>query len=136
MRHALMYHGGLERNFPKLAPGATTFEGTDGKEHQLHEWPASAYLRIGYMEKAGKKFCVVRVMDGQDDCVVKNELILESGRHLGFGIHLGPEPTLVEDDSVIMTLVEDLAKRNAEHQEVTEKLLRIRARFKALVAEK
>ena len=61
MRHAFMYHGGLERNHPNLVSGAKSFAGTDGFVHDLPAWPESATLCFGYMEKAGKKFCVVRV---------------------------------------------------------------------------
>lgn len=132
MRHAFLYHGGLERNLPKLKPGATTFEGTDGKTHDLPAWPESAYLRFGYMEKHGKKFCVVRVMDGQSDVVLRNELVLEPGRHTGFGVRLGPEPTVVEDDGVILTLLEDLIKRNSEEP---GDLLAIRERFKKVATK-
>lgn len=130
MRHAFMYHGGLERNFPSLKPGATSFEGTDGKVHELQPWPSSAYLRFGYMEKTGKKFCIVRVGDGESDVVLKNELVIEPGRHVGFGVRFGPEPTLVEDDSVVMTLLEDLIKRNSEDP---AGLLAIRERFKKVL---
>lgn len=129
MRHAFAYHGGLERNHPKLQPGATTFDGTDGKSHPIPEWPVGTDgLRFGYMEKAGKKFCVVRVAFMDEDVVVKNELVIEPGRHLGFGHRLGPEPTVEKDDNCALTLLEDLAKRNAED---AEGLLRIRAKFKA-----
>lgn len=122
-----MYHGGLERNLPSLRPGATTFTGTDGKVHDLPPWPESAYLRFGFMEKAGKKFCIVRVADSAADVVLENELVIEPGRHTGFGVRLGPEPTLVEDDGVIMTLLEDLIKRNSD---APGDLLAIRDRFK------
>lgn len=128
MRHAFMYHGGLERNLPSLMPGATSFTGTDGNVHQLPPWPESAYLRFGYMEKSGKKFCVVRVADAQSDVVLKNELVIEPGRHTGFGVRMSPEPTMVEDDTVIMTLLEDLIKRNVDEP---GDLLAIRDRFKA-----
>jgi hypothetical protein len=127
-----MYHGGLERNHPKLAPGAKTFTGTDGKEHELPAWPESAYLCFGYMEKAGKKFCVVRVTDGTSDVVLNNELVIEPGRHIGYGIRMSPEPTMVEDDSVVMTLLEDLIKRNSENP---GDLPAIRERFKKLIAK-
>jgi len=127
-----MYHGGLERNHPALVPGATTFTGTDGKAHELPAWPESAYLRFGYMEKAGKKFCVVRVSDGTSDVVLNNELVIEPGRHVGFGVRFSPEPTMVEDDSVVLTLLEDLIKRNSEHP---SDLLAVRDRFKKLMAK-
>jgi len=128
MRHALRYQGGFERNFSRLAPGASTFEGTDGNVHQVHAWPASADgLLFTFMEKAGKKFCVVRVQYESDDIVVANEVVLDPGRHTGFGKHLGPEPTSIEDDSVALALLEDVIKRNAD---APGALLGVRARFK------
>ena len=126
-----MYHGGFERNFGRLTPGASTFEGTDGKAHQIPAWPSSANgLCFGYMEKAGKKFCVVRVVFGTDDVVLKNELVIDQGRHTGFGHRLGPEPTLVEDDAVAMTLLEDVIKRTADNADA---LLALRTRYKVAV---
>jgi hypothetical protein len=123
-----MYHGGFERNFRNLTPGCSTFEGTDGAVHQIPAWPASADgLRFGYMEKHGKKFCVVRVFDGTADVVLANDLVLDPGRHLGFGHRLGPEPTLVEDDAVALALLEDVIKKNADSP---GQLLAIRDRFK------
>ncbi len=130
MRHAFMYHGGLERNLPLLVKGATTFQGTDGKVHDLPPWPESAYLRFGYMEKHGKKFCVVRVMDAESDVVLGTELVLEPGRHTGFGVRLGPEPTMIEDDSVILTLLEDIIKKNSDKP---GELLAVRDRFKKVL---
>lgn len=130
MRHAFVYHGALERNLASLKPGATTFEGTDGGRHDLPKWPESAFLRIGYMEKAGKKFCVVRVMDKEADVVVKNELVIEPGRHVGFGVRFGPEPVLVEDDSVVQTLLEDLIKKNEDQGPA---LMKIRDRLKKAI---
>ncbi len=128
MRHALMYVGGFERNFPALTTASTTFEGTDGKSHPYPEWPASADgLRISYMEKAGKKFVAVRVADGTADVVLANELVLVPGDHFGFGTKLSGEPTSVEDDLAMLKLLEDITKKNAAHSEA---LLLVRARFK------
>ena len=42
MRHALMYVGGFERNFPTLTPSTTAFEGSDGQMHPYAPWPSSA----------------------------------------------------------------------------------------------
>jgi hypothetical protein len=132
-----MYIGGFERNFPNLSSSTTAFTGTDGKEHQYLAWPSSADgLRIGYMEKHGKKFVAVRVADGSSDVVVKNELALVPGEHFGYGTRLSGEPTLVEDDNAILKLVEDLAKKNADYKDVSDQLLNIRARFKAKLAER
>ena len=134
MRHALMYVGGFERNFAKLTPTTTSFEGTDGQTHPYTPWPPSADgLRICYMEKAGKKFVAVRVADGKDDVVLANELVLVPGEHFGFGIRLSGEPTLVEDNATIMKLLEDIIKKNFK---TSEKLLLIRTRFAAAVGKK
>jgi hypothetical protein len=135
MRHALMYVGGFERNFPNLASSTASFTGTDGKEHSYQAWPASANgVRVGYMEKHGKKFVAVRVADGTSDVILKNELVLVPGEHFGFGARLSGEPTLVEDDNAILKLVEDAAKKNADHKDVSDGLLNIRARLKADMA--
>ncbi len=123
-----MYHGGFERNFGRLTSGFSSFEGTDGKVHQLPAWPPAANgLRFGYMEKAGKKFCVVRVLYDAEDIVLKAELVIDPGRHTGFGHRLGPEPTSVEDDAVALVLLEDAIKRNADSADA---LLKVRDRFK------
>jgi hypothetical protein len=132
MRHAFMYHGGLERNLPALKPGATSFTGTDGYVHDLPAWPESAFVRFGYMEKAGKKFCVVRVADAKDDVVLTTEQVIEPGRHMGFGVRLSPEPTMVEDDSTILVLLEDIIKKNAEQAPA---LMAIRDRLKKLMVK-
>ena len=134
MRHALMYVGGFERNFPTLTPATTAFEGSDGRQHPYAPWPSSADgLRIHYMEKAGKKFVVVRVADGTGDVVLENELVMVPGEHFGFGVRLGPEPTLVEDDLAILKLLEDVTKKNAH---ASAELLPMRARLKARAGRK
>lgn len=123
-----MYVGGFERNFRNLTSGSTTFEGSDGLSHTYPDWPSSADgLRISYMEKAGKKFVVVRVADNTSDVVVVNEMIMVPGEHFGFGARLSGEPTLVEDNIAILKLLEDLIKKNVNSSDA---LLLIRARFK------
>ena len=137
MRHALMYVGGFERNFPNLTTSATSFTGTDGKEHPYQPWPQSVDgLRVSYMEKHGKKFVAVRVADGQGDVVLQNEMVMVPGEHFGFGTRLSGEPTLVDDDIAMLKMLEDIIKKNAENKAVSGELLNIRARFKAKVAEK
>ena len=127
-----MYVGAFERNFPKLTPATDAFEGSDGQSHPYAPWPSSADgLRISYMEKAGKKFVAVRVADGMNDVVLVNELVMVPGEHFGFGVRLGPEPTLVSDDRAILKLLEDVIKKNAKS---SEELLLIRARLKAAMA--
>ena len=113
MNHCFMYQGAFERNFSKLKPGATSFEGSDGTAHQIPAWPAGADgVCIGYMEKTGKKFCAVRVVYGKTDVILKNELVLDSGSHMGHGRRFGPTPTLVDDDGIMVMVLEDIMKRN------------------------
>lgn len=124
-----MYVGGFERNFPKLTPATTAFEGSDGKSHDYTPWPTSADgLRFGYMEKAGKKFVVVRVADGTSDVVLPNPVVLVPGEHFGFGVHLSGQPTSVDDDVAILRLLEDVIKKNSA---TSAELLEMRKRFKA-----
>jgi hypothetical protein len=116
MRHALMYHGGFERNYRELRPGARTFRGSDGSERELPEWPVEAEgIRVGYMEKPGKKFVAVRVMDDEGDVVLRREVLLEPARHLGFGNRFGAEPTLIEDE-VAAALLADIIARNPDQR--------------------
>jgi hypothetical protein len=113
MNHCFMYHGGYERNFSRLKPGAKTFEGTDGAEHQIPAWPSGADgVCIGYMEKAGKKFMIVRVVYGSTDVVLPDAMVIDPSRHMGHGKRFGAAPTLVDDDGIMMTLLEDIMKKN------------------------
>ena len=129
MNHCFMYHGGYERNFGKLKPGATTFEGTDGSAHPIPPWPKGADgVCIGYMEKAGKKFMAVRVVHGSTDVVLGDGLVIDPGQHMGHGKRFGAAPTLVDDDGVMITLLEDIMKKNPG---TADKLMPIRQKLKA-----
>lgn len=113
MNHCFMYHGAFERNFANLKVGATSFEGSDGATHQIPAWPTGADgVCIGYMEKAGKKFCAVRVVYGKTDVVLKDEQVIDAARHMGHGKRFGAKPTLVDDDAIMITLLEDIMKKN------------------------
>ncbi len=134
MRHALLYIGGFETNFPRLAPGTSTFESTSGATVPYPAWPDSADgLRIGFMEQAGKNFVAVRFIDDAEDVILQHEMILIAGQHYGFGVRLSGEPISVEDDKAILQLVEDAAKKNAGTP-AGEAMLRVRARLKARMA--
>lgn len=126
MRHCLMYHGGFERNFPKLTTGATSFDGTDGSAHPLPAIPAEVDgICVWYMEKAGKKFAAVRVQQGKQDVVLKNELLLDPSRHMGHGKRFSPEPTIV-DDEIMGTLMGDIMATDTEQR---NELAKIRGTF-------
>jgi hypothetical protein len=116
MRHALRYHGAFERNFEALRPGARTFQGTEGGEHELPSWPPQADgVRVSYMEKAGKRFAAVRVEYGTTDVVLRNEVLIEPGRHMGYGQRFSPEPTEIADE-VARMLIDDIIAHNPDQR--------------------
>lgn len=127
MKHALMYHGAFDPNFAHLVPGATTFVGTDGKTYELRAWPPEANgLRIGYMEKEGKRFFAVRVIDREADLVLPHEVRIDSNRHMGMNKRFGAEATIV-DDGPATDLLADILKANPE---VRMELAAIRSRMR------
>jgi hypothetical protein len=116
MRHAIRYEGGYERNFSKLRPGATDFEGDDGARHKLPPWPKDTDgLRFGFMERQGKKFVAVRVQYGPADVVLPHDVAVERDIHLD-GKRLGPEP-IVLSDTAASALLGDVITANPEHRD-------------------
>jgi hypothetical protein len=63
------------------------------------------------MEKSGKRFVAVRVMDDTSDVILEQELLIDPPSHLGYGKRFSPEPTLVEDE-VARQLLRDIIERN------------------------
>lgn len=117
MSHALMYQGGFERNHAELRSGSRRFLGSDGTERELPDWPVEADgARIGYMEKAGKRFVAVRVLDDVDDVVLEHPLLLDPPRHMGYGKRFSAEPTIIEDE-VARVLLDDAIAHNPEQRE-------------------
>lgn len=115
-----MYHGSFEANFSKMQSGATTFLGSDGSERAIPEWPDEADgLRVGYMEKAGKRFVAVRVMDDTADVMLGNELLISPPSHMGYGKRFSPEPTVIEDDAAKMLLNDIIEKNPDQRAELT-----------------
>jgi len=116
MSHALMYHGSFESNFSSMKAGATSFVGSDGSENTIPDWPDEADgLRIGYMEKAGKRFVAVRVMDDKADIMLGNELLLHPPSHMGYGKRFSHEPTIIEDDAA-KQLLHDIIEKNPDQR--------------------
>lgn len=115
MQHGLMYQGSFENNFATLATGAKTYRGTDGTEHRIPAWPARVDgVRVGYLEKAGKKFVAVRLQFESLEVVLKNPVLLDPVRHMG-SKRFSPEPTIIDDD-LATTLLDDAAAENPEQQ--------------------
>lgn len=128
MRHALVYHGSYESNFSRLTADSSTFEGSDGAPHTAAPWPAGATgLRVTYMERAGKRFCAVRVADADGTVTLAHDVELQAGRHYGFGARLSGDPTLVEDDVAMLVLLDDIIRCNGA---VREALMPLRERLR------
>ena len=107
-----MYHGSYEANFSRMKSGETTFIGSDGKEARIPDWPYEVDgLRIGYMEKTGKRFVAVRVMDGKSDVMLENAMIISPPSHMGYGKRFSAEPTIIDDEPAEQ-LLKDIAKKN------------------------
>ena len=114
-----MYHGGFESNFSRMKSGAKTFLGSDGSEKIIPDWPDEADgLRVGYMEKAGKRFVAVRVLDDKSDVVLGNELLIDPPSHMGYGKRFSAEPTIIEDDAAKMLLAAIIEKNPDQASEL------------------
>jgi hypothetical protein len=120
MFNVYLYYGAFEVNYSLLKPGAKTFKGTDGAEHPLPDTPAGVDgIRVGYMEKAGKRFAAVRVFDGKTDVVLKNEVLLDPQLHLGRGKRFASEPVVVPD-TPMRQLLRDAIRKNPDQAKELE----------------
>jgi len=116
MQHGLMYQGSFENNQSGLQPGTSAFRGTDGTEHRIPEWPKDVDgVKVGYMEKSGKKFYAVRVQFEKYDIILQNPVLLDQMRHLG-SKRFAPEPTVV-NDTIAEALLDDMIERNPEQKD-------------------
>lgn len=115
MRHGYMYNGAFELNFKDLRPGATSYVTTEGATRALPAWPAKYDgVRVGYMEKTGKKFFAVRVQHGPHDIVLENPVYIDPMRHMN-NRRFSSDPLPVTDDEVSV-LLDDIIRDNPEKQ--------------------
>jgi len=115
MRHAYMYNGSFESNYPNLRPGATTYRTTEGDERPLPAWPPKIDgVRVSYMEKSGKKFYAVRVQYNNHDVVLENPVYIDPMRHMN-NRRFSAEPTNVDDDGA-SALLDDIIRENPDKQ--------------------
>jgi hypothetical protein len=113
VNHGLMYQGAFETNFPALRPGAEDYLATDGSRVPLPAWPDEVDgVRIGYMERAGKRFLVVRLQFEEHDVVLQTPVVLDALRHLGTR-RLAGRPVLIGDD-LASALLDDIIETNPE----------------------
>jgi hypothetical protein len=110
-----MYQGAFELNYTGLQPGRSTYKSTEGDDRPLPAWPTKADgVRVGYMEKSGKKFFAVRVQYGNHDVVLENPVAIDSLRHMN-NQRFSAEPTVVNDDGV-SALLDDIIRDNPDKQ--------------------
>jgi hypothetical protein len=110
-----MYQGAFELNYTGLQPGRTTYKSTEGDERPLPAWPEKVDgLRVGYMEKSGKKFFAVRVQFDTHDVVLENPVVIDPLRHMDNQL-FSAEPTVVSDDAA-SALLDDVIRDNPEKQ--------------------
>jgi hypothetical protein len=115
MLHCLIYHGAFELNYPRLTKDVATYVATDGAPRELAARPPAVDgLAIGYMEKAGKKFSVVRLRFEAFDIVLKNPVPLDPLRHMG-NRRFSPRPILLRDD-LASVLLDDILMQNQSQQ--------------------
>lgn len=115
MRHAYMYNGGFELNYPSLATNTTTYKSTEGDVRPLPKWPDKIDgIRVGYMEKSGKKFFAVRVQYDDYDVIIENPVAIDPLRHMG-NQRFAAEPIVVIDDEA-SALLDDIIRDNPEKQ--------------------
>jgi hypothetical protein len=113
MYHAYMYQGAFERNYPLLRPGATTYQTRTGVQVPIPAWPAEVNgLRVGYMERRGKKFYAVRLQFEDRDIVLGIPIVIDPLRHMG-NRRFSAEPTIVDDDCA-SALLDDVIEQNPE----------------------
>ena len=67
------------------------------------------------MEKAGKRFVAVRVMDDKADVMLGNELLIDPPVHMGHGNRFSGEPTIIQDDAAKM-LLNDIIEKNPDQR--------------------
>ncbi len=115
MRHAYMYNGAFEKNYPALRPGSASYVATDGATHPLPAWPDKIDgVRVGYMEKAGKKFFAVRVQHDNADIVLENPVSMDPLKHMG-NRRFSADPVEVTDEEA-SALLDDIIRDNPDRQ--------------------
>jgi hypothetical protein len=115
MRHGYMYNGAYELNYTALSPNKSTYKTTDGAERPLPEWPDKIDgVRIGYMEKSGKKFYAVRIQYGNHDIVLENPVYIDPMRHMN-NRRFSADPSVVTDDEA-SAMLDDVIRDNPDKQ--------------------
>jgi hypothetical protein len=110
-----MYNGAFELNYKGLRPGTTSYTTTEGGSSPLPSWPDKYDgVRVGYMEKSGKKFYAVRVQHNSHDIVLENPVYIDPMRHMN-NRRFSSDPLPVTDDEA-SALLDDIIRDNPDKQ--------------------
>jgi hypothetical protein len=122
MRHAYMYNGAFELNYAGLKPKTSTYKSTDGGELPLPDWPPKIDgVRVGYMEKSGKKFFAVRIQYDDHDIVLENPVYIDPLRHMN-NRRFSAGAVVVNDDEA-SALLDDVIRDNPDKQTALAKMI-------------
>ena len=115
MRHAYRYHGAFELNYSGLQPNTTTYTSTEGDTRPLPDWPERIDgIRVGYMEKSGKKFYAVRIQYEDHDIVLEHPVYVDPLRHMN-NRRFSAAAVVVTDDEASVFL-DDVIRDNPGKQ--------------------
>ena len=115
MRHAYMYNGAFELNYTGLTTKTATYKSTEGEVLPLPAWPTKIDgVRVGYMEKSGKKFFAVRIQYDDHDIVLENPIYIDPLRHMN-NRRFSSDATVVSDDEA-SALLDDVIRDNPDKQ--------------------
>jgi hypothetical protein len=110
-----MYNGAYELNYTALTPNKSTYKTTEGEERPIPAWPDKIDgVRIGYMEKSGKKFFAVRIQYGNHDIVLENPVYVDPMRHMN-NRRFSADPSVITDDEA-SAMLDDMIRDNPEKQ--------------------
>ena len=110
-----MYTGAFELNYSGLTSKTSTYKSTEGDELPLPSWPEKIDgVRVGYMEKSGKKFYAVRIQYSDRDIVLENPVSIDPLRHMN-NQRFSSDPTVVSDDEA-SALLDDVIRENPDKQ--------------------
>ncbi|HEY3595735.1 MAG TPA: hypothetical protein VGL13_17735, partial [Polyangiaceae bacterium] len=95
--------------------GTTTYKTTEGEDRPLPPWPGNIDgIRVGFMEKSGKKFYAVRVQYDSHDIVLENPVSIDPMRHTN-NRRLTADPLSITDDEASQIL-DDVIRDNPDKQ--------------------
>ena len=115
MRHAYMYNGAFELNYTGLSTKTSSYKSTEGEVLPLPAFPTKIDgVRIGYMEKSGKKFFAVRIQYANYDIVLENPVHIDPLRHTR-NQRFSSDATVVSDDEA-SALLDDVIRDNPDKQ--------------------